>query len=76
MPPSTAVELPAVKNHISRKYSTAVPSASLLKKQTRNQESIYVPISTTERVHCCVPRWQQSTRGSSGTFSTWSIKEE
>ncbi|KAK1230273.1 hypothetical protein PQX77_006648 [Marasmius sp. AFHP31] len=48
MPPSTAIELPAVKSHISKKYSAAVPSASLLKKQTRNQESVYVPISTTK----------------------------
>ncbi|KAK1225162.1 hypothetical protein PQX77_011906 [Marasmius sp. AFHP31] len=50
MPPTTAVELPVVKDHISRKYSAAVLSAFLLKKQTRNQESVYVPISTTEHV--------------------------
>ncbi|KAL0063017.1 hypothetical protein AAF712_010148 [Marasmius tenuissimus] len=48
--PSATVSLPPVKKHISKKYNVATPAASLLKKQTRNHRTVYVPISTTERV--------------------------
>ncbi|KAL0065632.1 hypothetical protein AAF712_007410 [Marasmius tenuissimus] len=61
MGPNTAEKLATIKCNISKKYEAAVPLSSLLKKQTRNFKTTYVPISTAERLRRSIKRRERST---------------